>query len=105
MTVGQEPKTPTHWGRAILGVLLGFLLIGCFIAAYTGIDLDFGGRPGAESEYDSIDSLTDCQILQGRFDMYSGLQSSALRRHDTDAAEINLSYMAAVDERMQELGC
>lgn len=106
MTPTPAPPTPTHWGRAILGVaLVGALIFGC-IWAYTGLGPEpASDRPGRDSVYEHINSTTDCTQLQADFNRYEASGRQARERDDLESSEANTAYMGAAERRMRELGC
>lgn len=62
-------------------------------------------RPGQQTVYDRIAGLTDCSTLQQEFDL---AEAHGKRNHQNgkiDLARISTSYMVAVDEQMQKIGC
>lgn len=64
------------------------------------------GRIVGRSEvYDRIASMTDCAALQREFDVAYANHARDAGRGAADLASVDLSYMQAVDARMQDLGC
>lgn len=60
-------------------------------------------RPGSAVVYQRIASLSDCSALQEEFDI---ADAHAESKQDAGlTANVELSYMAAANDRMREIGC
>lgn len=62
-------------------------------------------RPGSAAVYEAIEAETDCAELQTTFDRAWENWEQAKVRGDTAEREWTRSYMAAADDRMQQVGC
>lgn len=61
---------------------------------------EYGGNPVV---YDEIFSLSDCAVLQKKFDTASA--NNAREEPGTPASKWTTGYMVAANERMKELDC
>jgi hypothetical protein len=60
-------------------------------------------KPGDPAVYDRIESLTDCETLQGEFKI--AMNNTEARLAADPLRDVSLSYAEAALDRMTELGC
>lgn len=113
---GAKKKQPmSEFGKflvAVVGVILvgGFLLSRCIdtdaiVDIVDNTPSRSSNEPGSASVYARINSLTDCNQLQGEFDQAADNHDRESLEGDLEMMKIASSYMAAADARMREVGC
>ncbi len=78
------------------------MLVGCIGASRDERDYltEFGG---SQSTYERIEAMTDCASLQAEYD--SAAANNAVLDSSTDEYGWTSGYMAAAEDRLDELGC
>lgn len=94
--------------RCLLLVLATAILIGCSGPTSTPMKADKADKYIAEyggnrDVYTEILSLTDCKILQEKFDTASA--NNAREKPGTQQFKWTLGYMTVADDRMKAVGC
>jgi hypothetical protein len=91
-------------GPARIGLAIAILLLATACAPRESpIDRYLSEYGGARAQYERIAEMDDCASVQAEYD-------SAAANHDvaepgTEAESINAGYMAAADDRLEELDC
>lgn len=88
-------------------IVIAVLALGALIAgaAAGGGSSEPAARPGLQTVYDRIGSMTDCTELQTEFDQASTNHQRDKLRHRLDLMKIDTGYMGAADDRMRAIGC
>jgi hypothetical protein len=97
LLVGAVAKTLLAIGMALIAIIV------IAVAVFGGDDNP--ARPGNPAVYERIAAATDCGTLQSEFDTAQANGARDRTAGNLKAAEVSTAYMAAADERMQQLGC
>lgn len=84
--------------------------IPCAVALFLGFGILIGANDdsattliGAQFVYDEIDTITNCNALQTKFDI--AMDNVEHKQPGNKFREISLSYAKYIDKRLEKLGC
>jgi hypothetical protein len=88
--------------RSLVAALLTLMLVACSAASRDERDYlaEFGG---SRAIYERIAAMTDCASLQAEYD--AAAANNAVLDPSTDEYRWTSGYIAAAQDRMDELGC
>jgi len=88
------------WICIVLGLVIGFIGLGVFLAS---LGDNTSQRIGDASVYQEIDSITDCSVLQDGFNV--AMDNAEKRQPGDKMRDISLDYAGYINDRMITLGC
>ena len=68
-----------------------------------GVDTYMSEYGGSRATYERIENMTDCESVQAEYD--SSEANHEVAQPGSDAESINAGYMAAAEDRLEELDC